>query len=80
MEAISTLEGRQIESLPPLPEEFQKNVDAIVDFDEDDPQTAQHLRLTLEYLDYYVTLENDGSLSVKRKSKRPFETVLPNED
>lgn len=66
-DAISTLEVRPVESLRPLSGGFRRDLDAIFDFDDSGPQTGLDVRVTFEYMDYHVTVETDGTLSVERK-------------
>lgn len=71
-EAISDLEDRPPDTLPPLHTVIQNDLDEIFNFENDTPETGHTLRLTFEYMDYYVTIDNDATLSVERKPERPF--------
>lgn len=71
-EAVSVLEDRPLDALEPLHDVIRTDLDEIFDFDDTKRETSQIIRLTFEYMDYYVTIENDATLSIEPKLEKPF--------
>lgn len=74
VETVSTLEGRPPDALPPLHDAVQNDLDEFFEFTREGTEPDRLVRVTFEYLDYYVTVENDGTVSVEEKPEKPFLT------
>lgn len=71
-EAVSALENRPPDTLQPLHDVIRTDLDEIFDFDDTNHQTGHILRLSFEYMDYYITIENDATLSIDPKPEKPY--------
>lgn len=72
VEAVSALEDRPPEALEPLHDVIRTDLDDVFGFETADPRTDRIRSFTFEYMDYYVTVENDATVSVEPKPERPF--------
>lgn len=68
VEAVSALENRPPDALPPLHDVIGNDLDEIFEFDDADQQT-QILRLTFEYEGYYITIDKDATISIELEPK-----------
>lgn len=74
VEAVSALDGRPPDVLPPLHDVLRNDLDDVFEFSGEETGSDHLVRLTFEYLDYYVTVENDATVSVEEKPEEPFLT------
>lgn len=72
VEAVSALDGRPPDVLALDHDVLRNDLDEVVEFGDEDPDPDRLVRLTFEYLGYYVTVENDATVSVEEKPEDPF--------